>query len=179
MLREIIEGLKLKIEKLSDYAKEPTFIFIIGGTGSGKNYVYRKFLSNLKLVDTDKYIEEYAKEYGTDGRKQISRAVARSKRELLISFDKQESVVQVGTGLNHKSSENKFKWAKDAGMKVVVVLVDTPLKTAMKRNQDRAASGAQALVPDWKVEKSNSESRDNIKYYAKDKNVDTTIYYKN
>ena len=180
MLREILESIKSDVNKMKSMAEDkPTFFFIMGGTGSGKNYVYRKFLKGTKLVDTDQYIEEYAKEYGTDGRKQISRAVARSKRELLASFKKKESVAQVGTGLNNKSSANKFMWAKEAGMNVVVVLVDTDIKTAMKRNHDRAAKGNQALVPDEKVVRSVSMSKENFNLYGKDENVDTTIYYKN
>lgn len=175
MLKEAVQ-----ITQLKNVVKEkPTFVFIMGGTGSGKNYVFGKFLKGVKLVDTDKYIEEYAIEYNTDGRKQISRAVARSKRELLISFKKKESVAQVGTGLNNSSSANKFKWAKEAGMNVVVLFVDTDIKTAMKRNHARAEKGDQALVPDWKVEKSVSESKKNFELYGKDENVDSAIYYKN
>ena len=70
-------------------------------------------------------------------------------------------------------------WAKEAGMNVVVVLVDTDIKTAMKRNHARAESGKQALVPDWKVEKSVSSSKSNFDLYGKDENVDSVIYYKN
>jgi len=177
-IREAIET--VRIGQLKKMVKEkPMFIFIMGGTGSGKNYIFNKNIGGIKLVDIDKYIEEYAIEYNTDGRKQISRAVARSKRELLDSFRKKESVAQVGTGLNNKSSENKFKWAKEAGLEVVILFVDTDVKTAMKRNRARADKGDQALVPDHKVERSVSQSRDNFKLYSKNPDVDYALKVKN
>lgn len=58
-------------------------------------------------------------------------------------------------------------------------IIETDVKTAMKRNHERAKSGKQALVPDHKVERSVSQSRDNYKLYSKDSNVDYYLTYKN
>lgn len=178
MLSEIVEN--LKISSLKREAKStPTFIFMMGGTGAGKNYIYRKYLDGVPLIDIDEYTKEFAKQYDTDPRKQVSRATVRSKRELLDSFSKKKSIVQMGTGNNIKSTSNKFKWAKDAGMKVVVVLVDVEPEVALKRNRDRHAGGEERLVPDEKVVRTVKVAKENAKLYTKDPNIDEVIVVKN
>ena len=89
------------------------------------------------------------------------------KKELLKSFADGKSVANVGTGAGMPATLNKFKWAAEAGLKTAVVLVDVPLKTALKRNQERADAGKQGLIPEWKVEKVNNAARDNFKEYKK------------
>lgn len=178
MIRESIN--RIDIKSLKKSAQEiPTFIFIMAGTGAGKNYVFNKYLKGLNLIDIDEYTAEFAKQYGSDPRKQVSRATARSKRELLASFEQNKTVVQMGTGNNVNSSLNKFKWAKDAGMRVVVLLVDVDSKSALKRNKDRHAGGEQRLVPDEKVVRTVEVARKNFELYKNDSNVDETIKYKN
>jgi predicted kinase/nicotinamide mononucleotide adenylyltransferase len=182
MLREVTEAVQqsVNIKNLKKLAmKEPTFIFLMGGTGSGKNYTYEKYLKGIPLIDLDDYTKEFAEEYCTEARKQVSRATARSKRELLSAFSSQKSIVQMGTGNNIKSTSNKFKWAKEHGLKVVVVLVDVDPKVALRRNKERHAGGESRLVPDEKVVRTVQVAKDNSKIFAKDSNVDFVIIQKN
>ncbi len=177
-IREAIS--KVQISDLKELAeKEPTFIFMVGGAGAGKNFVFNKYLKGLKLIDIDEYTAEFGKEFNTDPRKQVSRATARSKKELLDAFKNKQTIVQMGTGNNIESSSNKFKWAKDAGMKVVVLLVDVEPETALKRNKERHAGGEQRLVPDDKVIRTVEVSKLNTVKYGKDENVESVIIYKN
>jgi len=178
ILNEILDEFKLKdIERES--LEIPTFIFLMGGTGSGKNYTYRKFFKNLPLIDLDIYTAEFAEEYGTDRSKQVSRATIKSKKNLLKAFDNRISIVQMGTGNNIKSTLNKFKWAKEAGMRVVLVLVDVEPKTASKRNLERHKKGEPRLVPDEKVIRTVKVAKENFKVFKNSGFVDEAIIIEN
>jgi len=182
MIRLIIEKITngTTIETLkADVKGVPTFIFIMGGSGSGKNYVFDKFLKGIPLIDVDKYTAEYSKEFGTPATKHVGKATSRSKRELLSAFASNKTIAQVGTGSNLESSENKFMWAKEKGMKVVVIFIDTDVNKALKRNKRRHEQGVQGLVPDDKVRATSKKSKSNIKVFKSNSNVDLIIQYKN
>jgi len=148
-------------ELLNELQHNEFFIFVMGSTGSGKNYIVNKYLSNYPLVDIDKYMAEFA---GTNGdtRKYISKSVAIASKELTKHFKRKQTVVQVGTGGNLKGLENKIKLAQDYGLKTALILVDSGVKKSKQRNIERAKSGEQRLVPDWKVEVSYKSSKENF-----------------
>lgn len=179
MIRDLI--LEAKADKIEDLSaavsSEPYFIFFMGATGSGKNYIAQQYIPDVPLVDIDKYMAELALEYGTDERKHISRAVAIANKQLKKYFDEPTSVVQTGTGGNLKGLENKIKLAKSKGMKTAIVLVDTDIKKAKERNISRAAAGAQRLVPDWKIDVSYKASK--VNYRTLQKEVDFFAMVKN
>lgn len=163
--------------KFEDFLNESTFndllkedkifIMIIGGAGSGKNFIYKKHLSKLPLLDIDEFSAKHAKGDFELARKFVGKAAGDVKKELLRHFAEGKSVVNTATGASLSNTMNKFKWAKEAGMKTAVVLVDVDVKVALQRNKDRAAKGDQGLLPDWKVESSNKDARENFKEYAK------------
>ncbi len=155
------------------------FIFAMGATGSGKNFVVKKFLPKLPLVDIDKFMAELAVNDpdGKDERKFISKSIHMAKKELDKYFSKKRSVIQTGTGGNLKGLENKLKLAKSKGLKTAIILVDTDIQKAKERNQSRADSGEQRLVPQWKVDISYEKSAENYKI-LKD-TVDFAVVVKN
>jgi predicted kinase len=160
MLKEILESIKL----------ESTFVLIIGGSASGKNYIYNKNFKNIPLVDNDQLTKELSGGDFEKARKLISKATAIANKRLTSAFEKKESICQVSTGGNQKGVENKLIKAKDYGMKTLLVLIDSDIKLAQKRNQERSNAGEQGLVPDWKVEKSNIKARETFNN-LKDLNV--------
>jgi len=149
-------------ELLNALQQDPHFILVMGSAGSGKNYIAKQNLANVPLVDIDKYMADFASG-GGDERKFISNAVHKANAELKKYFENSESVLQVTTGANYKGASNKLKLAKSYGLKTAVIYVDAGLNTSIKRNQDRAVKGDQRLVPDWKVEKTYTESKKNFK----------------
>jgi len=156
---------------------EPYFIFFMGATGSGKNYLTKKFVPGTPLVDIDQYMAELTKNSDQDERKFISKSIAMAKKELDKYFSMQKSVVQTGTGGNLKGLENKLILAKSMGMKTALVYVDTDIEKAKVRNQQRADSGEQRLVPEWKIQVSYDKSKENFKI-LKD-TVDFAVSVKN
>lgn len=166
MIKEILEKLSNNlIDDIKNAA--PVFLLIIGGSASGKNYVYEQYFSEIPLVDVDSITKELANGDLGLARKFVSKAVAMANKELQKYFENKESVAQVSTGAGAKAVFNKLKKAKDNGMNTALILVDTDIKKAIERNKQRAASGKQGLIPDWKVEKSNLAARDSFNQNAK------------
>lgn len=176
MIREIVENLgNVKLKDIQSLVKsEPTFLFVMGSTGSGKNYIVSKNFKGVELADIDKYMAELAAG-GGDERKFISKAIAIANKVLTKSFENDKSVIQVGTGGNIKGLENKIIKAKSYGFKTALILVDASIKKSMERNQARADQGDQRLVPDWKVEKSYYASKDNFEILKSQVDLATII----
>ena len=149
---------------ISDIKKEEKiFLLVIGGSASGKNYVYEKNFS-FDLIDVDKITDKLAGGDFEKARSMVSKAIAIANKELEKSFSEGKSVAQVTTGAGSKGVENKFKKAQSFGFKTALVLVDTDPKVAIERNQERAKNGKQGLIPDWKVEKTNAEARETFNH---------------
>ena len=147
--------------RLSDVLQndQPTFILIVGGSASGKNFVHKKNFSHVPLVDVDEITKDLSGGDFEKARKLVSKAVAVANKELDKYFSSQRSVAQVTTGSNETGVVNKLKKAKSQGLRTALILVDVPAAVAVKRNQERAAKGEQGLIPDWKVEKTNEAAR--------------------
>jgi predicted kinase len=139
--------------------EQKIFLLVIGGTASGKNYVYEKNF-NFELIDVDKIAYDLAGGDLEKTRPMLSRAIALANKELEKSLSEGKSVAQVSTGAGVKGTQNKIKKAQSFGFKTALVLVSTDPKVAQERNQERAKVGAQGLVPDWKVQKTNDEARE-------------------
>ena len=144
------------------------FIMVIGGVASGKSYFIDKNLrGKLPIVDIDEYTEKHSGGDWEKVQKLVSKGIKFVESELKEYFKRKESVVNQGLGASIPGVRNKLTWAKEAGMKTAVILIDVPLKTALKRNQERADKGDRNLIPDYKVEKTNTDARDNFKEFSK------------
>ena len=157
--------------------KEPYFVFVMGATGAGKNFIVRRNFPGVPLVDIDKYMAEMAsKEPDKTERDFISKAVHKANKELKKFFEKGKSVIQTGTGGNLKGLENKLKLAKSYGMKTALILVDTDIKKAKERNLQRAENGEQRLVPEWKIDVSYKKSAENYETLKNTVDFSSTIF---
>jgi len=141
--------------------QDKIFVMIIGGGGSGKNYIYRKYFSGLKLFDVDEYLS------GEDSGKSVSKAIKQSEKDLEEELQKGNSAVSVGTGKSIFGVKNKFKFAEDAGMKTCIILVDVDPKVAYKRMLNRSKTEERDEIPLYKIEKTNKAARDNFTAFAK------------
>lgn len=155
------------------------FVLIIGGSGSGKNFIHSREFPEIPLVDTDKIVKDIAGDDADLARKSVSRAVHDANRELRKYFSRQESVAQVSTGSGFKGAFNKLQKAKDSGLKTAVVLVDSDPNEAIERNRRRAAAGEQFLVPDWKVKKTNLSAKETFRDLENSEVVDYSFAIKN
>jgi len=139
---------------------ESIFILVIGGSASGKNYIFNKNFSNIPLVDNDEITKRLSGGDFEKARKLISKATAEANKTLETAFKSKKSIGQVTTGSGKKAIENKINKAKSFDMKVAIILIDVDIKKAQKRNIERAEAGEQGLIPDWKVEKTNLAARE-------------------
>lgn len=188
MLEQIINNIKndmiIETAEVNDTLKnmksqKDIFILIIGGSGSGKNYFYEKNLKNIPLVDNDAITKKLSGGDFEKARKLVSKATSIANKMLTDAFNEKKSVCQVSTGTNEKAVFNKFKKAKDAGMKTGLILIDADINDAQKRNVNRASGGKQGLVPDWKVEKTNIAAKKTYKNIKNNNVVDFAFIAKN
>lgn len=157
--------------------EDKVFLLIIGGSASGKNYIHSKNFSKIDLIDIDKITEKLSGGDFKKARKMVSKAISIANKELEKYFENEKSVAQVSTGSGAKAVINKFNKAKEYGFKTALVLVDVDVKKAIERNQERAKSGKQGLIPDWKVEKTNGAARET--YNAVKNQVDYSVVIRN
>jgi len=155
MLKELLENSIINKIKNST----PVFILILGGPASGKNFIYEKYFNNFDLVDVDKIVKSLGGtlENYTDF---IGPALKIAKEELIEHFENNKSVVQVSNGANIKGTYNKFLLAEKYNFNTALILVDTDVQIALKRNKERASKGLQLLVPNEKVIANNKKARD-------------------
>lgn len=139
--------------------EDKIFLLVIGGSASGKNYIYHK---NFKfdLVDVDKITHDLSGGDFEKARTLVAKAIAIAGKDIERAFESGKSIAQVTTGAGTKGVENKFLKAKEYGFKTALVLVDTDIKTALARQTKRAEAGEQGLIPDWKVEKTNIAAKE-------------------
>lgn len=145
--REITEAKEVNAGFLKSLPKmEGNFyVFVMGGTASGKNYFYEKNLSRFPLVDIDAYIKQLTGGDDTQRGKFVAKAIQMVNKDIEKKLVDRQSFAQTGSGSNYKGLYNRLKKAKDAGFSVVIVLVETNLDTAIARNQKRVQSGGHGI----------------------------------
>jgi predicted kinase len=167
-------------DKIKDIlSEESIFVLVIGGSASGKNYIYDLNFKNIELVDNDQITKELSGGDFEKARKLISKATSIANKRLEKAFQDNTSIGQVSTGGNQKGVENKLIKAKSFNMKTALILIDTNVKKAVKRNEERAEAGLQGLIPEWKVEKTNTAARETFNSLKKLDIVDYNIVIKN
>ncbi len=149
-------------------SKDNMFIMIIGGAGSGKNFIYKKYFSHLPLFDVDEYILRLS---GGDPQK-AGKFVTKAIKELESDLQKQmqkdsNSVVSMGTGKSVHGVQNKFKFARDAGKEIAIIRVDVSPEVAFERSQARAQKEQRAEIPLFNIQKTNKMAKMNFRSFAK------------
>jgi len=156
-------------EKITSLLKNDNlFIMVIGGVASGKSFTYNKHFSSIPVVDIDIFKHQLSGGDWEIAKKMSSKAMKLVNNELEKYFSKKKSVVNMGTGATLGGVQKKLQLAKQAGMQTAIILVDVPVETAMYRNKLRASKGDRNLIPEYKVERSNNNARDNFKIFSND-----------
>lgn len=158
--------------------KKGLYVFVMGGSASGKNFWTEKNLSSLPLVDTDEVVKQITKPED-DPRKHLNKAIASVNKQIDKNLASDKSFVQTGTGANYKGLYNRLKKAKDAGFKTAVILIDADPKVAIERNKKRVAEGGHgATLPDEKIIRTNKFARESYTQLLNSGIVDFTMKVK-
>lgn len=147
--------------------EENIFIMIIGGTASGKSFCYKNNLSLFPLIDIDEYTFKLSNGDWELARKMVGKAIKMVEEDLFKMFNKRQSVVNTGTGASLAGVMKKITKAKECNMKTAIILVDVPLEVALQRNKERSLKGERNLIPDYKVERTNIQARENFSEFIK------------
>lgn len=143
-------------------------IFLAGGPGSGKSYVGNKIIagSGIRTVSSDHFYEMLMKQSGKDlstfsqtdqgdefhkGTKQFSS----TKMDLLI--DGRIGLLVDGTGRQFDKIKKSKERLEALGYETIMILVNTNLETAIKRNDTRERK----VNIDY-LTRTHNEARDNI-----------------
>lgn len=140
------------------------YIFIMGGSASGKNYFYEKNLGRMPLVDVDAFTKKLSKGDDSVRGQYVAKAIHMVNKDIDQKLVDRQSFVQTGTGANYKGLYNRLKKAKDAGFNVVVILVETDVETVIKRNEKRVKSGGHgATLSVEKMKRTREYAAENFK----------------
>lgn len=161
----------LKESKIISFEKQSgNLILLIGGSGSGKSYVRSNLINiNAKVLDSDKYLENLAKEKGVDLKNPelVAQLYNHSKplfKKYIGNFIKnvsnKENIILDSTGKDYEKNKNIINLFKQKGYAITVVYVDIDLETALERNRNR-----ERVVPDETVKKIHYNIRSNIKKF--------------
>jgi predicted kinase len=137
--------------------KNQIFIIIIGGAGSGKNFIYNKHFSHLPLFDVDEYIEKY--------NLSITDALKKSEEDLFNILKNGNSAVSIGTGSKIDGILKKLKYAQSLHIKTYLFLVDTNVEKAQERNIKRAQNSKRLEIPYYKIQKTNQKAKENFEVF--------------
>ena len=162
-------------------------VFLAGGPGSGKTYVAKQIfgiperfniaMSGMKMVNSDKELKFLLKKYGfgtdldkmpdevfknltgdgpdSSGLRKFAKSLTK-ERERLYRNGRLGMIID-GTGHNFGKIQSKKKELEDIGYETYMVMVNTSLEVAQKRNQER-----DRILPPDLLEKSWKDVQQNI-----------------
>jgi len=182
ILKSVFESItnKKQIKELRSKALESfTVIFIIGGVGAGKNFIYNNYLSGIKLIDPDEHTLELADGDFEKQRKYINQSIKFVNNSIDNALKNKESIVVMGTGSNTKGLVNRIQKCKSAGAEVFLIFVKTSPEKAFLNNQKRIENGGRGkTIPDYKFESSFKKALNSYKEIEKN-NICKTIVIEN
>ena len=155
-------------------------IFMVGGPGAGKTNVGKGLQlgrRGFKVVNQDIALEAMKEEaglparegeYTKEQRSTRSKLGAAARKAAVAKFDKYtkngDGMVIDGTGASYNATMKKVKQLEDAGFEVHMVVANTPLETAISRNQARV----ERSLPDFVVRKTWEQVQESAKRYREE-----------
>ena len=166
------------IDDLKTYLEDKLFISVGGGIGSGKTYfienVLKKVVGNLPVYDVDVLASKMGG--GEYKRELAGKAANQFKKELPIAFTKKESFIHTGTNANFNGATAKLQLAKSNGFTTVLIHIDVPEEVAIKQAQQRSETGERNPIEDYKIIRTNKDSKEVFEKLKKDRNL-VDFYY--
>ena len=155
-------------------------IFMVGGPGAGKTNIGKGLQlgrRGFKVVNQDIALEAMKEEaglparegeYTKEQRSMRSKLGAAARKAAVAKFDKYakngDGMVVDGTGASYNATMKKVKQLEDAGFEVHMVVANTPLETAISRNQARV----ERSLPDFVVRKTWEQVQESAKRYREE-----------
>jgi chloramphenicol 3-O-phosphotransferase len=155
-------------------------IFMVGGPGAGKTNIGKGLQlgrRGFKVVNQDIALEAMKEEVGLpakeseytkEQRSMRSKLGAAARKAAVEKFDKYakngDGMVVDGTGASYNATMKKVKQLEDAGFEVHMVVANTPLETAIARNQARV----ERSLPDFVVRKTWEQVQESAKRYREE-----------
>ena len=155
-------------------------IFMVGGPGAGKTNIGKGLQlgrRGFKVVNQDIALEAMKEEaglpakeseYTKEQRSMRSKLGAAARKAAVAKFDKYakngDGMVIDGTGASYNATMKKVKQLEDAGFEVHMVVANTPLETAISRNQARV----ERSLPDFVVRKTWEQVQESAKKYREE-----------
>lgn len=125
---------------------------LVGLPGSGKSYWASSFFNrpnNMKLISTDAYIEQLAKDTGKTYSElfdaEVANATGWMNDQLRNAIENRNNIIWDQTNLTVKSRKTKIKKLTDAGYRVIAVFFDCPFDVAEQRRTDRATKTGKSI----------------------------------
>lgn len=134
-------------------------VFLAGGPGSGKSFIVGKTAIQplgFKLINSDPAFEKALKKAGLEttpsdifspkGQEARAKAKALTDKQMNIAVEGRLGLVIDGTGKDYDKIEEQVKSLRKIGYEVMMIFVNTDLKTAQERNEKRSRTLPAAVV---------------------------------
>lgn len=146
-------------------------VFVVGIPGAGKSYTVKKLTGSVapRIVNTDRATEYLAREFGgtinKDNWPQFSDTAHRLTSNSLSNYINSMLPLFIdGTSNNLSNILHRAGILESLGYDIGMVYINTPLKTALKRAKERAASAKRDVDEDFII-KVHTQSEENREYF--------------
>ena len=121
-------------------------IFMVGGPGSGKSYVAAMRYPDMRILDCDKWKETHP-DYDP-ANPSVLHNWSRTKlaEEFSAVIATGENFVYDGTGVNAERHVHNIRMAHSLGYHITLCYVKSSMKTALRRNAERARTVDENLL---------------------------------
>ena len=134
-------------------------VFMLGSPASGKSFMQQELTGGIypRIVNSDKFTRTYyGKEkeaydiiLGDISDELINKSVSLQRNQLAMYIQGHLPLLIDSTSSNDITLKNRIKILKDNGYDIAMVYIHTPLDVAIRRNNERKASGNGGVPEDF------------------------------
>jgi hypothetical protein len=131
-------------------------VFLVGGPGSGKDYVLKKTLDGhgLTEINSDKALEHLGGKEGSDKKDKVrSKAKDVTEVKQKLAFDGRNGIIINGTGDDYEKIADIKKRLDALGYESSMIMVNTADDVSANRNVERGQKGGRAVPENVRKQK--------------------------
>jgi len=164
----------IEIDQINNLKDDKLFVSIGGGVAVGKSFVTKKFVT-LPVIDVDNCVTEANS--GTYDKKKLSEGRKLFNERMQNAFEGEESFVHMGTNANLNGTKKRLMIAKENGFTTVLVLIEAPIETALKRARQRVDESIRNEIP---IERVYESMLDSLRVFHKlNRNIELVDFFVN